>query len=88
MPIVDFKCSKCGHVEEVIIGATVAEKPSAVCPACGGTMEQQFSAQGQSFDVIGGYSYQYGKKSYVHQSPEQRAKYLTPDASGKYKNPY
>jgi putative FmdB family regulatory protein len=88
MPIVDFKCLKCGHVEEVIIGATIAEKPSEKCPKCDGIMEKQFSAQGQSFDVVGGYSYQYGKKSYVNQSPEQRSKYLTPDANGKYINPY
>lgn len=88
MPIVDFKCLKCGRVYEVIIGATIAEQPSSTCSACGGTMEQQFSAQGQSFDVVGGFAYEYGRKAWTKQSAEQRSKYLIKDSNGEYKNPY
>jgi len=89
MPIFDYTCSKCGYTEEKIVGPTVAEIPSDTCPKCNeGIMEKQFSASGQSFDVVGGYSYQYGKKSYTKQSAEQRSKYLTPGPDGKYKNPY
>lgn len=89
MPIFDYKCSKCEFTEERIVGATIAEVTSEKCPKCNvGIMERQFSAAGQSFDVVGGYSYQYGKKSYAKQSAEQRSKYLTPGPDGKYKNPY
>ena len=89
MPILDFKCNQCGFTDEYLIGATTQEKDPEICPSCGkGTMEKQFSAQGQSFDVVGGYSYQYGKKSYVKQSAEQRSQYLVKDEAGRYKNPY
>lgn len=89
MPIFDFKCSKCGYTEEILVGPTVSEIPPDICPKCiEGLMERQFSVSGQSFDVVGGYSYQYGKKSYVKQSAEQRSQYLTPGPDGKYKNPY
>jgi len=89
MPMIDFKCNACGFTDEYIIGATTQEKPPEVCPSCGkGTMEKQFSAQGQAFDVVGGYDYVYGKKSYTKQSAEQRSTYLTKDRNGKYKNPY
>jgi putative FmdB family regulatory protein len=89
MPLIDFKCNSCGYTDEFIVGPTVSEPAPEVCPKCGkGIMERQFSAAGQSFDVVGGYSYTYGKKSYVNQSPEQRSKYLVKDAAGKYQNPY
>ena len=88
MPIYDFKCNKCGHVEEFLVGVIQNPVPEN-CPICKeGKLEKQFSAKGQSFDVVGGYSYQYGKKSYTKKSPEERAKYLVKDENGKYKNPY
>lgn len=89
MPIFDFKCSKCEYTEEKVVGPTVAEIPSDQCPKCAeGIMEKQFSASGQSFDVVGGFAYEYGRKAWTKQSAEQRSTYLTKDTNGKYKNPY
>lgn len=89
MPIIDFKCNACGHTDEFVVGATVENQVPEVCPVCGkGQMEKQFSVSGQNFDVIGGYDYEYGKKSFIKQSPEQRAKYLTKNENGSYLNPY
>lgn len=89
MPIFDFKCSKCGHMEEHIISPSVIEKIPEFCPQCNtGLMEKQFSAQNQSFDVVGGYQYQHGKKALHKKTAEERSQYLTPGPDGKYKNPY
>jgi putative FmdB family regulatory protein len=89
MPIFDFKCNECGHTFELLVGCTVTTKAPDICPACfKGTVEKQFSASGQSFDVVGGFAYEYGRKAWTKQSAEQRSTYLTKDANGKYKNPY
>lgn len=88
MPLIDFKCMKCGYIDEFIIGPTVSEQPPKNCKKCNGKMEQQLSVSNISSDVVGGYDYQYGKKSWTKQSPEKRAEYLVPDAAGRYKNPY
>lgn len=87
MPIYDYECKKCGYTEEMIVPNSEV-KENGDCPECGmGKLEQKFSGQ-IAFDVVGGYDYQYGKKSYVKQSPEQRAKYLVKNEAGRYTNPY
>ena len=89
MPIFDYCCNECDYVEEIMVGAGVQNFVPSVCPKCEkGKLERQFSPQGQSFDVVGGYSYQYGKKSYTKLPAEKRADFLVKDANGKYKDPY
>lgn len=65
MAMRDYKCTACGYTEEFIFSPSVVapEIPEA-CPKCGkGKMEYEFNPGKFSFDVIGGYDYQYGKKS-------------------------
>ncbi|HPD47699.1 MAG TPA: zinc ribbon domain-containing protein [Anaerohalosphaeraceae bacterium] len=42
MPIFEYKCGKCGRVEEVLQKS--AEVLRKVCPDCKGRMEKQFSS--------------------------------------------
>jgi rubredoxin len=65
MPMKDYKCDKCGYVEEFIF-STSLPKPEIpeVCPKCSeGKLVYEFSiGHHGGFDVIGGYDYMYGKK--------------------------
>ena len=65
MAIRDYKCEKCGHTEEFIFSpSVVAEVIPEMCPKCNeGKFSYEFNPGNFSFDVIGGYDYQYGKKS-------------------------
>jgi putative FmdB family regulatory protein len=62
MPTFDFKCDKCDFVNEYNTNVP-SMLPPKFCPKCKiGKLEKQFSPQGQSFDVIGGFEYTYGGK--------------------------
>jgi len=66
MPFFDYKCNKCGVVTEYLVGSTTGTPEPTDCPDCGTTnsMTKQFSMTGISSDVVGGYDYEYGKKSW------------------------
>lgn len=94
MPVYNYKCNKCGFLDEYIIYKGLAEgvEPT-VCPKCNeGKMERQFSiGKTMAFDIVGYcYTNVYGKKNWKrHLSLEDQAKVLTPDPiTGKYKDPY
>lgn len=94
MPIFDYKCSECGFTDEYIVSPSVPKDMEApmICPSCHkGKMEKQFSANNQSFDIVG-YCYNnvYGKKNWKRgKSDLEISEYLTPDpVTGNYKDPY
>jgi ssDNA-binding Zn-finger/Zn-ribbon topoisomerase 1 len=63
----DYICDKCNFTDEYSTNKSVPKdmQPPEKCPKCQeGTMIRQFSPSGQSFDVIGGYDYTYGKKAW------------------------
>ena len=66
MPIHTYKCSKCEFSDDFIIGATTGAEPPTDCPECGEVdcMEKQFNMSRISGEVVGGYDYEYGKKSW------------------------
>jgi len=67
MSMYDYTCDKCGFADEYSTSPSVPKdmQPPENCPKCKeGKMIQQFSPAGQSFDVIGGYDYIYGKKAW------------------------
>ena len=66
MPFYNYKCTKCEFEKEYMIGATTGTKPPTECPECGeqDCMEKQFNMKGISGEVVGGYDYEYGKKSW------------------------
>ena len=66
MPIYNYKCSKCNEISEILVGKTVGLDNPDTCPKCGAknTLKKQFSMQGISGEVVGGYEYEYGKKSW------------------------
>lgn len=87
MPMYNFKCKECDFLDEFCEGTNVPKnlKPPEVCPKCKkGKLERQFSPQGISFDVIGGFDYTYGKKNWKKKlTVEEQSKVLSGD-----KDPY
>lgn len=56
MAFQDYKCNKCGHVEEYNTGFSVPKSlhppKNLKCPKCGkGKMVKQFNTSGQSFKI-------------------------------------
>ena len=93
MAIYDFKCSntECDYKDEFIISPSVKDDIPEVCPKCEkGKLEKQFpNCKNVGVDVIGGYDYQYGKKSYrKNMSAMEQANLLVPNSDGKYCDPY
>lgn len=83
--IFDFKCKECGFQNEYMFGQSLPkemQKPDK-CPKCGGAMEQLFSPQGGSFDIIGTcYTNDYGKKAWKKNlSISEQAKVLSGERS-------
>lgn len=66
MPMYTYKCSECGFSDDFIVGATTGGEAPKDCPECDAKdcMEKQFSMGGISGEVVGGYDYEYGKKSW------------------------
>lgn len=80
MPAYNYSCTECSFTDEYNTNKSLpaAFHPPEFCPKCGkGKMEKQFSATGISFDVIGGYEYQYGKKNWKRNlSDNEKSKVL------------
>jgi predicted nucleic acid-binding Zn ribbon protein len=85
MPMVNFKCNKCGNSEEFYSGPNFKDEIPEKCPKCNeGTMEGQFPNCSKV-----GFEYQYGKKAYrKNMTPLQQAEYLVKGEDGKFKDPY
>ena len=84
----NYKCSECGFIGEYAIGKSIPKEMQIpeICPKCKkGKMEMQFSNCGNiGIDVVGGYEYQYGKKSKLYKDVKHRADVI----SDRNKNPY
>ena len=72
MPTKVWKCADCGYAKEYIQQPTVdgghTNPAPDKCPECGSDKYEYnylLSVQGISFDVPGGYDYEYGKKAAV-----------------------
>ena len=79
MPFYNYKCNECGVIGEYLVGATNGAPAPVDCPECGATdcMEKQFSMNGISGEVVGGYDYEYGKKAWKkNKSPMEKASIL------------
>ncbi len=67
MPNFNYKCSKCGFSKEYLVSNTIANaKAPTQCPECEehDCMEKQLSVVGITGEVVGGYAYEYGNKSW------------------------
>lgn len=60
MPLYDYKCSKCGHVFEVM--QKISDEPLKYCPECKGNIRRLISAAGIVFKGSGFYVTDSGKK--------------------------
>ena len=86
MPFFNYKCNKCDKVGEFLVGSTNGAPVPTDCPECGAEncMEKQFSMDGIGGEVVGGYEYEYGKKSWKRNASQiDKASILSGD-----KNPY
>jgi putative FmdB family regulatory protein len=81
MPMYDYKCSKCLKVEEILIGSHVTSE-DLNCE-CGGTFERLFTPSKIPSEVMGGYDYQYGKKSNMN-STNHKANWLSDSSVSPY----
>lgn len=84
MPIYEFQCKNpdCNHEFEHLLQSYKNDNP--VCEKCGSEVDRKISAG--SFDVIGGYQYEYGKKNWKQgKSPSEIANVLS---SHNGPNPY
>ena len=83
MPLYDFTCNKCGFTDEYLLKQSETDKDvlDEKCPECKeGNMNRQH-ANRISFDVLGGYEYQYGKKNWKKgKSVAERADVLNGNA--------
>jgi len=60
MPLYDYKCTKCGHIFEVM--QKISEEPLKFCPQCKGQIRRLISAAGIIFKGSGFHVTDYGKK--------------------------
>ena len=61
MPLYEYQCKKCHSLTERI--QKFSDPPMAVCPHCGGEVEQLLSAPAVQFKGSGWYVTDYAKKS-------------------------
>lgn len=90
--MVDYKCDneKCDYKEEFYVGTNFKDEIPTSCPKCGSMISKTFPDTFHGgLDIVGGYDYQYGKKSYRKtMSPAQQAGYLCKGDDGKYADLY
>ena len=91
--MLNYKCNSCSFTDEYIVSVSLQEgKEPTSCPKCKeGKMERQFSlGKSMAFDIVGScYTNDYGRKAWKKNlSDEDKAKVLTPDINGNYKDPY
>jgi putative FmdB family regulatory protein len=60
MPLYDYKCTKCGHIFEVM--QKISEEPLKFCPQCKGLIKRLISPAGIIFKGSGFHVTDYGKK--------------------------
>ena len=68
MPLYEYQCKKCHSLTERI--QKFSDSPLAVCPHCGGELEQVLSAPAIQFKGSGWYVSDYAKKSSGASSPK------------------
>ena len=94
MPIVDFRCDKCGFTDEFLISFSVegAIAPTKCDKCTDGVMERLFSTGktiGIDFVGPGFYINDHGTHNWkARLSSDDQSKVLNPNENGVYKNPY
>ena len=68
MPLYDYKCTKCGHIFEVL--QKITEEPLKYCPNCKGPIKRLISAAGIIFKGAGFHITDYAKKPSVAPTPK------------------
>lgn len=58
MPVYEYQCSKCGHIEEVF--QKISESPLEVCPRCNGKLKKIISQSTFHLKGSGWYVTDYG----------------------------
>lgn len=75
MPLYEYKCDKCGSVEEVIQKLT--DKPLGKCSQCGGPLHKLVSSPAIQFKGTGWYVTDYASKKGAPPSSEKTPKKST-----------
>ncbi|MCX7627917.1 MAG: zinc ribbon domain-containing protein [Methylophilaceae bacterium] len=81
MPIYEYRCSTCGHVEDVM--QKMSDAPLTTCPQCGAeSYVKQLSAAGFQLKGSGWYATDFkGGSKPKEESKEERAPAATPCGS-------
>lgn len=76
MPLYEYKCDKCGSVEEAI--QKVDDAPLKKCSRCGGPLHKLMSSPAIQFKGSGWYVTDYAPKKTPPSSPEKTPKETQP----------
>ncbi len=75
MPLYEYKCDKCGLLEEVI--QKVADKPLKKCSQCGGPLHKILSSPAIQFKGSGWYVTDYASKKGEPPTPDKASEKST-----------
>lgn len=72
MPIYEFECTQCGHIEEAF--QRISEKPLETCSQCSGKLRKLISHSSFHLKGTGWYATDYAKPSKGSPSPAAETK--------------
>ncbi len=67
MPIYEYECTQCGHIEEVL--QNFSDSPITQCPNCNGSMKKLMSMNSFHLKGSGWYVTDYASKSKASSAP-------------------
>ena len=71
MPIYEYECAKCGHIEEVL--QKFSDKPLRRCPQCSGKLHKLVSQSTFHLKGTGWYATDYANKAGGPAKPSQKS---------------
>jgi len=79
MPLYDYKCTKCGHVFEVM--QKISEEPLKFCPQCKGQIKRLISPAGIIFKGSGFHTTDYRPKTKDQRPKTEKKETKTTEAT-------
>ncbi len=67
MPIYEYECAKCGHIQEIM--QKISDKPLSKCPQCSGKLHKLISQSSFHLKGTGWYVTDYANKTNSSSAP-------------------